>query len=272
MIIDINQSTAEKKNEFEIIYDNELIYKAKTPFMRVTGVLGLEKLRELKVYDLEGNEVYKTKYDYIGNKIEEFIPLKYLVTNSQKFNQYIVTNEKDEEQFSIYFEIKALFEDLYIIKYKDKVIKCYSINDGYILHMPIYDGDKQIGELLKSQAIYGGKDEYRIYLFDEYKELADSLSMLVLYLDRIQFNSSYISNKGAEVKFTKTYSKANKYYDSNWVKNNFKADDYFENVERDVEKIKDMVKSQAKKTLSFILIGWLVVLLIVFIALILGFM
>ncbi len=272
MVIDIKQTLAENKNEFEIIYDDNVVYKAKTPFIKISGAMGLDKLRELKIFDLEGNEVYKTKYNYIGNKIEEFIPLKYLVTNSQKFDQYIVTNNNDEDQFSIYFEMRDLFEDSYIIKYKDKIINCYSINDGYILHMPIYDGDKQIGELLKSQAIYGGKDEYRIYLFDEYKELADSLSMLVIYLDRVRFNSSYISNKGAEVKFTKTYSKANKYYDSNWVRNNFGADDYFENVERDVEKVKSMVKNQAKKTLSLILIGWLVVLLIVFIALILGFM
>ena len=87
MVIDIKQIIAEKKNEFEIIYDNKIVYKAMTPFIKISGVMELDKLREIKIFDLGGNEVYKTKYNYIGNKIEEFIPLKYLATNSQKFYQ-----------------------------------------------------------------------------------------------------------------------------------------------------------------------------------------
>ena len=58
-----------------------------------------------------------------------------------------------------------------IVKYKDMIYKCYSVEDGYIRHICIYNDDTQIGELLKPNVVVDGKDEYRIYLKDEYSYL-----------------------------------------------------------------------------------------------------
>lgn len=269
MIIDINQTNAEKKNEFEILYNNQKVYSAVTPFITINGIDNLEKLRQIQVLDNNGKEKYISKYNYIGNKIEEFIPLKYIVTKSQKFDQFIILDvTNNTEVFSIYFEMKELFNGSYIIKMNDKIYNCYLIEDGYIIRMPIYDGDVQIGELLKPQLVINAKDEYRAYIKDEYSYLANAVMMLALYLDRLQFNSSYIKYKGMEITYSKSYSKVNKYYDANWIINNFEATEYFNNLQTNIKKSKQQIKKQASKTFITIGIIWSCILIITLIILI----
>ncbi len=59
-------------------------YIANLPFISLNGTFDLEKLRKIVVTDLNGNIKYKTNYKYIDNKLEEFIPLKYLFSDFQK--------------------------------------------------------------------------------------------------------------------------------------------------------------------------------------------
>jgi len=267
MVIDVIQSSAEMKNAFQIYYNGVQRYNAMTPFMSIEGAFGVDKLREIKMYDLNNNEIYKTNYNYIANRIEEFIPLKYIATNSQRFNQYMITDSNGNEKFSVYFEMQEIFKGSYIIKMNDRILNCYEIEDGYAVHFPIYDGDKQVGEILKYQFRTDGKDTYRAYLFDEYQELSDAISMLILYLDRMKYNSSYISCKGTEFTYSKSYSKVNAYYNPEWILSNFDATAYFNNMESQIRAIKDETKKKAKKILTIIGIGWGITILIVLIIL-----
>ena len=242
MIIDVKQTLSEKKNEFEIFFDNKSVYNATLPFINISGSLNLEKLREIKVYDKSNNLKYKTDYNYIDNQLEEFIPLKYLITKSQKFYQLKFINQNDsEDDISIFFETNEVWNGCYVIKYKDVIYKCYSIEDGYIRHICIYKDEIQVAELLKPNVIIDGKDEYKIYLMDEYNYLSDSLSLLALYLDRTEYNSSYLKNNGKQIEKSFSYSKVNKYYNPNWVKNNFNAEDYFNKINQEAEEIKNEI-------------------------------
>ena len=252
MIIDIKQTVSERKNEFEISYNNKMIYRSVLPFINIIGSFDLEKLREIKVYDENNNLKYKTSYNYIDNKLEELIPLKYLVTKSQKFNQLKFTNLNDNDEISIFFEMNGVWNGCIIVKYKDMIYKCYSVEDGYIRHICIYNDDTQIGELLKPNVVVDGKDEYRIYLKDEYSYLKDALSMLALYLDRTEYNSSYLENNGARISKSFSYSKINKYYDPNWVKNNFDSANYFNKVNEEVSEIKKKIMKRFKFLLTII--------------------
>ena len=56
---------------------------------------------------------------------------------------------------------------------------------------------------------------------DEYKNLADGVVALLLYLDRNEYSSSYVLNKTVSLYKSYSYNKNNKYYDPDWVKNNF---------------------------------------------------
>lgn len=126
-----------------------------------------------------------------------------MVTNSQKFSQFTILDIVDnKEVFSIYFEMKELFNGNYIIKINDKIYKCYLIEDGHIIHISIYDNDTQIGELVKPQIVIDAKDKYRVYLKDEYSYLANAIMMLALYLDRLKFNSNYIKHKGVNITYS----------------------------------------------------------------------
>ena len=274
MKINVSQVQSEGKNEFEIKYNDKLQYKANLPFISINEPLNLEKLRSIKVLDTNGNEIYTTDYKYIENLKEEFIPMKYLVTGSQKFNQLLFTSNKNE--IKIYYEENAIWSNRYVIEINDKQYFCYSIEDGYIRHFPIYDGETQIGEALKSNVVVDGKDEYCCYLKDDYTSISDGIVMLLLYLDRSEYSSSYLVNKSYNLSKSFSYNKTNKFYDKEWVKNNF-GNEFYNKVDEDVKLVKEkmkhpmqtfkeqwnsMPKSQ-QTLLKFVLIAPLVIIIVV---------
>ncbi len=243
MKIEVVQSVSEGSNEFEIKYDGVLKYRAKLPFVSIENSLNLEKLREIKIFDTDGKEIYNTDYKYLDNLGEEFVPLKYLITGSQKFNQLLFVS--DNNDIKIYFEENDIWKNRYVIEVLDKKYYCYSVEDGYIRHFPVYDGDTQIGEALKSNVIVDGKDEYYCYLKDGYDNLSDGVVALLLYLDRIEYSSSYLVNKSCVLEKNFSYNKNNKYYDKEWVKNNF-GDEYYKKVDNDVKLFKENLRKSTK--------------------------
>ena len=44
--------------------------------------------------------------------------------------------------------MKKVWNGYYVIKYKDAIYKCFSIEDGYLRHICIYKDEIQIAELL----------------------------------------------------------------------------------------------------------------------------
>lgn len=282
MKIEVLQTECVKKNEFEIRYNGILKYKASLPFVSINEPFGLEKIRDIKIFDISGNEVYSTKYEYAKNLMEETVPMKYLVTKSQKFYQLLFISNKNA--IKIYYEENGIWNNKYVIEMNNKKYFCYSIEDGYIRHFPIYDGDIQIGEVLKSNVILYGKDEYCCYLENEYESLSDGIVCLSLYLDRKEYSSSYLISPAQTYTKSFSYNKTNKFYDKNWVLNNF-GDEYYRKVEEDLKIVKEALKhpiknsvneynsmpKKEKKLLQFILIApWalmFIILLIVFIIL-----
>ncbi len=236
MKIEVLQVESEGKNEFEIRYNDILQYKATLPFISVKEPLSLDKLRKIKVFDTDNNEIYTTDYKYIENLKEEFVPMKFLITGSQKFNQLLFISDK--KIIKIYYEDKALWDNRYVIEMNDKKYFCYSIEDGYIRHFPVYDGDTQIGEALKSNIVIDGKDEYCCYLKDGYESISDGIAALLLYLDRSLYNSAYLVNKSYNLSKAYSYNKTNKFYDKEWVKKNF-GDEFYKKVDEDVRLVKE---------------------------------
>lgn len=280
MRIDVLQTQAEGKNEFLIKYDNVNQYVAKLPFVTINDPLNLEKLRQIAIYNLNGNQVYTTDYRYIENLKEEIIPFKFLFTGQQKFNQLLFCS--NEKTIKIYHETNNIWEAKYVIEIYNKRFFCYSIEDGYIRHFPIYDGDIQIGEALKSNVVVDGKDEYYCYLKPGYEGLSDGIVSLMLYLDRSEYSSSYVVKKSYDLYKKFSWSRNNKFYDKNWVKNNF-GDEFYRKVDNDVAFVKgkfkhpistsnELIKSSSsnqKKTMILIfVVPWIIILLAIVIILI----
>lgn len=274
MKIEVLQIESEGKNEFDINYNGILKFKAKLPFISIHDPLKLEKLREIVIFDTNGNQVYNTDYKYVENLKEEIVPMKFLITGSQKFNQLLFTSSNSI--IKIYEEQKAIFNQRYLIEMNDKQYYCYSVEDGYIRHFPIYDGDIQIGECLKSNVILDGKDEYCCYLKDGYESISDGIVALLLYLDRSEYSSSYLVADSYNLSKSFSYSSTNKYYNKEWVKNNF-GDEYYKKIDEEVKLVKEKLKpslknakemwnampEKKKKFLQFVLITpWVVIFLI----------
>lgn len=268
-IIDVSQTSAELKNEFEIYYNGKKQMSASLPFLSfsVYGFFGLNKVQQMKIYDLNGNIKYTSSYNYIKNRVEEIIPLKFLVTGDQKFDQFTFKNQNDFSEINIYKEAKTLSFDRLIMKVNSEYYQCYEVEDGNIFHIIVYDNDKQIAELLKPNVVIDEKDQYRIYLKEKYEFLSDALSILALYTDRLKYNSSFLYNRSEYAKYSKTHSDVNKYYDPNWVKNNFKVGSYFEDIEKYYSTIKTNVTKQQKRIFLMIVCFSVVALIIVLIIL-----
>ena len=252
MVIDVKQIKSEKENEFDIFYNQQLKYKAELPFIILNDAFNIERLSKIRVLDLDDNEVYKTSYNYIENQKEELIPVKYILKKPQKFYQINVLNQKNVECFLIYFMMEELFKGTYIIKINNKQYNCFYVEDGYVIHVLIYDEATQIGELLKPQVVINGKDEYRVYLKDEYQFLNDAITMLALYIDRICFNSMYIKNKSQTLRYSKSYSKVNKYYNPYWLKENFDCEEYFKMISLKTLEVKNKIKKQSIRLLKYL--------------------
>lgn len=270
IIIDVFQKSAELKNEFEIYYNGIKKMNAFLPFINVfvNGRDDVSKLQQMKITDLNGNLKYVSSYNFIKNKIEEFIPYKYLITGSQKFNQFSFVNQNTGEIIDIFNEAENLFFDYIVIRSNNRYFKCYEVDDGHINHIVIYDDNIQIGELLKPNVVINGKDQYRIYLKEKYSFLSDSLSILALYVDRLRYNSSYLYNRSESAMRSNTYSDVNKYYNPNWVRQNFNVGSYYDDIENYFISVKQNVKNQFKKILLFIALGFaisgIIVLFILF--------
>lgn len=283
MKISVTQINNEGKNEFEIKYNGNLKYKAKLPFVSINTPLNLEKIRQIKIVDLNDNEIYTTDYKYTENLTEEFIPLKYLITDSQKFNQLLFISSNNN--IKIYYETKEFFHSRYVIEINDKKYFCYSIEDGYIRHFPIYDGEVQIGEALKSNVIIDEKDEYFCYLKDGYEILSDGITALLLYLDRSEYSSSYLVMKSYGLNKKYSFDKTNNFYDKDWVKNNF-GDEFYKKVDADAKLVKRKLKNSVqtwkeqwnsmslkeKRLMKFVLIFPWIMIIIVGIIILLAFM
>lgn len=239
MKIVATQIKNEGKNEFEIKYNDVLKYRAKLPFISIDEPLNLEKIRNMKIFDLNDNEIYRTRYEYLENLKEEFIPLKYLFTGSQKFNQLLFTSNNNT--IKIYYESKEFLNSRYVIEVDAKKYFCYSIEDGYTRHFPIYDGETQIGEALKSNVVINEQDEYWCYLKEGYEKLSDGIVALLLYLDRGEYSSSYVVMKSYALYKKYSYNKTNKYYDKEWVKTNF-GDEFYIKVNNDAKLVKEKLK------------------------------
>lgn len=256
MKIEVLQIQSEGKNEFEIKYDDQLKYMAKLPFVSIHDPLDLEKIRNIVISDINGNQIYTTDYEYLENFKEQLIPGKFLLTGSQKFNQLIFTS--NDKIIKIYYEKTGIWQDRYVININEKQYFCYSIEDGSARHFPIYEENVQIGEALKFNTVNNAKDKYYCYLKDGYEQLSDAIAALLLYLDRSVYSSSYLTNTSYNTTKKYSYNMTNKFYDRQWLKNNF--GDEYEHIIQDSKEQAGSMSSTEKKVIKFALIApWIMI-------------
>lgn len=239
MKIRVKQKENNFKNEFEIFYNGELKYIAKVPSVSIDSPLQIEDLRKIRVNDLDDNIVYTTNYNYSLKKNNRYLPFKFLINGEQTFNQLLFVTKN--RSIKVYYEENSELGNRYVIDVNSKQYYCYSVNDGYIRHFPIFYREKQVAEILKSNIAHN--DEYVCYIEKDYKIIRDGVALLTLYLDRSEYNSAYISDK-SNVELSDTTK--NKYYDNDWVRVNF-DNEFFDQVDEAVALLKEEEKKLKKE-------------------------
>ena len=254
MEIVVKQIRSDLKNEFEVLVDKKKEYLATTPVLDMEGlILKIDKKLPIKIESVDGKKTLESEYAAVDNLKEEYIPFKYLATKEQKFNQFTFKNNEEKVHCKIYFAQQEYLKGNYVIKQNDKYFEGYAKNTGYYANVSIYDGDKQIAEIIKLNVIQDGNDTYTIFLKDEYKSLAETLIAFTLYIDRLYFNYGF-TKKSTYIEYSKTYSKNDDKYNPNWVKENFDTTSFYNECEKIIE------ESKSKVVKVFIIVGILIVI------------
>ena len=97
---------------------------------------------------------------------------------------------------------------------------------GRMEYAPIFLDNRQIGQMNKDNFVEDNKDWYRLYLLDEFEDLAPVLSIFVIYYDSWNHLHPGEYRKGtSQVAYQYRYSKFKKLYDPNWLPAHFTVGD-----------------------------------------------
>lgn len=203
MIIKVEQT---KQNNFEIKINNELKYFSR---MKKTSIITPYK-GEGTITNIDGSMCYT------------LLPSKEFSVYSGKIRKKYCIFNNLSQNCGVFYKLKSGFlKSKYMIEYENYKLSCYSISIGKTQNISIYDGDKQIAEIIKSVEIL---ENYYIFLIDEYTDLQEILSLFVSYWEYEEMCSGE-NNGTMVVGVSYTYDRNNKFYDKNWIKNNFNKED-----------------------------------------------
>lgn len=266
MIINVNQIRANGKNEFEIKVNGESKYQAKTPFFKTGIPFGIDNLRSLELIGLNGEVLYTTEYSVKDNLKESINPLKFLTKDGQKFCEMSIVDNDGCKCGSVYSKLDGLWKEKYCLGINNEILFGYSVDKGNIRAISFYKDDKQIAQITKPFYRVNRLDTYYIHLLDEYTYMAELLSFFVIYLDYCEYGSgNELYYNGMEISKEYSYNKNNKFYNKNWIKNQFGEEEDIRfktliNTKR--HEIKDEMKCKVKKILLLIGSMWLVIVII----------
>jgi hypothetical protein len=161
-------------------------------------------------------------------------------------------------------EIVAMFSNVkdgissnyYLIQFKEMKFKLYVIDKGINQYTLIFLDEKQIGQLNKKRTTENNLDWYVMYLLDDYKDLAELMSIFVIYFDSYNYgNRGEIVSNSSQKTWEWSISKFNKLYNPTWLSNHFEVE------EIDTSIIDKHLKKRAVLVLSVIGISWAIALI-----------
>ena len=262
MRIDINPVTSKEGSEFAVFYNEKIEFKAVLPSISLDNPLYASKIEQIKLYDSNNVLEYETQIDFIKNIKQNNISLKYVLNSGQDINQLSFISEGNV--YNVYYEEEKEFKR-YILEHNNRFFYIYPVEDGVIRHLPIYDHERQIGEGLNLCDTKEGNDEYRCFLKEEYCYLADGITCFLLFMDRNEYSSSYITDSQAL-----NYDNTNKeFYDKGWLSSNFQytySNDEDESYDNSIETKNYNLNTNSKNKIYLIIgIIWIIVILLLFI-------
>lgn len=245
MIAKIAQIKANGENRFEISNEFGVLFYASTPWLDIKLPFNAENIRKLSMTDCSGEEIFTTSYSIIENAIEEALPFKYLWAGQQQFAKYSLDGKNGREG-SFYSRKDGFLDEKYCIEKDGRIILGYSIGKGTVEVISFYENEQQIAQITKPLSEENNLDLYYLHLADDKDDLLGILAFFTIYYDfrRYHNNGQFVSGK-KRVSIEYTYSKNNKYYNQNWIKQQFgslEAERFQNELERHRKESKQSIK------------------------------
>lgn len=152
------------------------------------------------------------------------------IRGHQILNKFTLNDQQGQEfnfdNINIKKVKKGLFFKYFSLEYESKIYNVYDVGNGYVAHYMVYDGDKQISEIVNTSKNI--EIQSKGYILDDYGYL--ELPIIYLMLHYCAFYFKTCSKYTCCTTYSKTYSKNNKFYNKEWIKKNFNDLDFFEEV------------------------------------------
>lgn len=256
MIIEIKQTKSNFENKFEIKVNNQLKYLANTPWMDISIQANIDNIRPCIMTNTDESVCYTSSYNIIENISNSIVPIKWAFTGKQKSSVFSVMDNEKKTCGKFYKLTNGLLDTKYVIEYENYTLKCYDISVGKTRNIPIYNEENQIAEIIKPLNVSNNQDNYYIFLLDEYSSLETILSFFVIIFDNQQYsNKGQVAYNERSASICYTYDKNRKYYNKNWIINNFDNNDINlinTKILEDRENVIKSIKKQSKYVFIFI--------------------
>ncbi len=266
MIIKVEQTKSNLKNKFDIKVNNELKYLAGTPWMNIDVPLNVDNIRKCIITKTDESICCVSSYNIMENISNAAIPMKWVFTGEQKSLIFNIFDAQNNICGKFYKLTNGFLDTKYVIEYGNYTLKSYDISVGKTRNISIYKDDLQIAEILKPLSVSDNLDYYYLFLLDEYSDLEIILSFFTVFFDYQNYsnNGEVVSNK-KEVSISYTYDKNNKFYDKNWIENNFNKKEVnliYNQILEDRKNITNSIKKQAKFIVLFVTLIWLLLFIV----------
>lgn len=211
MIYNVQKVTAGFVHKYDVHRDDALIYNGKIGSFSKYQTLRLEN----------DNEKNRAKFCFSG--VSQYIPFKYFAGKAKqnlKFKCY--TNDEYIGEFVR--SIEGIREFRYIVYLENgRCLYVYNISKGKYSYLCVYldDDETQIAQVDTFLTSQNGCFSHKLYLLDDYDDLARILLLFVLYYDNFEYTyrGKYFLGKSYEIKYS--FSKYEHKYNVDWKLNNF---------------------------------------------------
>lgn len=240
MTIEIRQKKSNIKNEFKIFGGDELLYTGKQAgysgdapnhlYGPDGGVLlesrgtrrGATPHRLLNLLFCGGVLVLWFGIDSLPVRIIAIVLFFFLLTLIPFKSKVCHVYDSEGRRVARFrHQGKGLLTAYDVIETGGREYRVYNKARSHFLYLSIYQGDTQIAQINKDLHTTNNRDNYTLYLPDEQAEMADLLTMFVLYYDSHYFGHHGEAFVGVKKSWSWSWSKTDRFYDETWLPSHF---------------------------------------------------
>ena len=234
MYIKVCQTKSNFQNEFIIIYNNQLVFLAGTPWMNLSLPFRLEESRPNIMTDMSGRLVLFSHFaETPGSQIIKGITnFGEFVSGGTQTGLFTTIHDVMGNGVGRFFHTSAFMDSRYIVECFGETITGFIKAAGRCKHISLYLNGLQIAQIVKPLSVRDNLDMYYIFLLDEFSRFAQIISFFTLYFDRREYGNNGIFSKQNRYQVEYSFNANDKYYQPAWIRSNFDlqrvAPDYIE--------------------------------------------